>query len=139
LKETRSLRPPQRGLGSLEPNLGKTNHYVIRFISWLICFPLSPRLEFNSNANPGLWFVVLSYKFQVTPIHPPSRRLSAPNQDAPAPGISLRRARECECLPSPRLTVATQYHQQLHSICRLLSHNGPWLSNILVLYSSSSR
>jgi hypothetical protein len=28
LKETRSLWPPQRGLGSLEPNLGKTNHCV---------------------------------------------------------------------------------------------------------------
>jgi hypothetical protein len=28
LKETRSLWPPQRGLGSLEPNLGKTNHRV---------------------------------------------------------------------------------------------------------------
>jgi hypothetical protein len=33
LKETRSLSPPQRGLGSLEPNLGKTNHCVIHFIS----------------------------------------------------------------------------------------------------------
>jgi hypothetical protein len=28
LKETRSLGPPQWGLGSLEPNLGKTNHRV---------------------------------------------------------------------------------------------------------------
>jgi hypothetical protein len=28
LKETRSLWPPQLGLGSLEPNLGKTNHRV---------------------------------------------------------------------------------------------------------------
>jgi hypothetical protein len=28
LKETWSLWPPQRGLGSLEPNLGKTNHRV---------------------------------------------------------------------------------------------------------------
>jgi hypothetical protein len=38
LKETRSLWPPQRGLGLQEPNLGKTNHRVTRFISWLICF-----------------------------------------------------------------------------------------------------
>jgi hypothetical protein len=33
LKETRSLRPPQRGVGLQEPNLGKINHRVIRFIS----------------------------------------------------------------------------------------------------------
>jgi hypothetical protein len=38
----------------LEPNLGKTNHRVIRIDSCLICFPLSFRLEFDSNANPDL-------------------------------------------------------------------------------------
>jgi hypothetical protein len=32
LKETRSLWPPQRGVGLQEPNLGKTNHRVIRSI-----------------------------------------------------------------------------------------------------------
>jgi hypothetical protein len=31
LKDTRSLWPPQRGLGSLESNLGKTNHRVHLF------------------------------------------------------------------------------------------------------------
>jgi hypothetical protein len=30
----------------LEPNLGKTNHRVIRFISWLICFPPLSRTRF---------------------------------------------------------------------------------------------
>jgi hypothetical protein len=38
----------------LEPNLGKTNPRVIRITYCLIYFPLSFRLEFNSNANPGL-------------------------------------------------------------------------------------
>jgi hypothetical protein len=42
LKETQSLWPPQRGLGSLEPNLGKTNHRVhpLYFLVDLF-FPLS--------------------------------------------------------------------------------------------------
>jgi hypothetical protein len=54
LKETWSLWPPQRGLGSLKPNLGKTNHHVIRFICLWFVFALSFGLEFISNANPGL-------------------------------------------------------------------------------------
>jgi hypothetical protein len=42
LKETWSLWPPQRGLGSLGPNLGKTNHRIIRFIFLVDFFyPLS--------------------------------------------------------------------------------------------------
>jgi hypothetical protein len=64
---------------------------------------------------------------------------AAPNREAPAPGVSPRRARECECLPSPGLTEATQQHHQLRSICRLLPHYGPWLSNISDLDSSSPR
>jgi hypothetical protein len=54
LKETYSLWPPQRGLGSLEPNLGKTNHRVIRFIFFVDLFSLSLGLDIRSNANPGL-------------------------------------------------------------------------------------
>jgi hypothetical protein len=45
---------------------------------------------------------------------------AAPNREAPAPGINPRRARGCECLPSPGPTEATQHHHQLHIICRLL-------------------
>jgi hypothetical protein len=41
----------------------------------------------------------------------------APNREAPAPGVSPRRARECECLPSPGPAEATQHHHQLRSIC----------------------
>jgi hypothetical protein len=32
---------------------------------------------------------------------------AAPNREAPAPGVSPRRARECECLPSPGPAEAT--------------------------------
>jgi hypothetical protein len=52
LKETRSLWPPQRGVGLQEPNLGKTNHRVIRFICLWFVFALSFGLTFISNANP---------------------------------------------------------------------------------------
>jgi hypothetical protein len=45
---------------------------------------------------------------------------AAPNQETPAPGVSPKRARECECLPSLVPAEATQYHHQLRSICRLL-------------------
>jgi hypothetical protein len=38
LKETRSLWPPQWGVGLQEPNLGKTNHHVIRSYLLVICF-----------------------------------------------------------------------------------------------------
>jgi hypothetical protein len=38
LKETWSLWPPQRGVGLQEPNLGKTNHRVIRSYLLVICF-----------------------------------------------------------------------------------------------------
>jgi hypothetical protein len=37
-----------------EPNLGKTNHRVIRSYSLVICFHLSFGLVYISNANPGL-------------------------------------------------------------------------------------
>jgi hypothetical protein len=37
-----------------EPNLGKTNHRVIRSYSLVIYFALSFGPDFNSNANPGL-------------------------------------------------------------------------------------
>jgi hypothetical protein len=40
----------------------------------------------------------------------------APNREAPAPGVSPRRARECECLSSPGPAEATQHHNQLRSI-----------------------
>jgi hypothetical protein len=40
------------GLGSLEPNLGKTNHRVHSPYFLVDLFSLSFRLEFNSNANP---------------------------------------------------------------------------------------
>jgi hypothetical protein len=43
LKETWSLWPPQRGVGLQEPNLGKTNHHVIRSISLVDLF------------SPSLW------------------------------------------------------------------------------------
>jgi hypothetical protein len=61
------------------------------------------------------------------------------NREALAPSVSPRKARECECLPSPVLAEATQHHHQLCSICRLLPRYGPWLSNILNLDSSSPR
>jgi hypothetical protein len=57
IKEEGSLDLSDRlreGKGSLEPNLGKTNHRVHSLDFHLICFPLSPGLDFSSNANPGL-------------------------------------------------------------------------------------
>jgi hypothetical protein len=59
--------------------------------------------------------------------------------ERPAPSVNPRRARECECLPSPRIAEATQHHHQLRSICRLLPRYGPWLSDISDLDSSSPR
>jgi hypothetical protein len=49
---------------------------------------------------------------------------AAPNWEAPAPGVNPRRARECECLPSPEPAEATQHHHQLRSICKLLHATG---------------
>jgi hypothetical protein len=46
------------------------------------------------------------------------------NREAPAPGVNPRRARECECLPSPGPAEATQHHHQLRSICLLLPRYG---------------
>jgi hypothetical protein len=63
----------------------------------------------------------------------------APNREAPALGVNPRRARECECLPSPGPAEATQHHHQLCSICRLLPRYGPWLYNISDLDSSSPK
>jgi hypothetical protein len=54
LKETRSFWPPQRGLGSLEPNHGKTNHRVHQLYLLVDLFSLSFGLGFNFNANSGL-------------------------------------------------------------------------------------
>jgi hypothetical protein len=54
LKETRSLWPPQRGVGLQEPNLGKTNHRVTLFIFLWFVFTLSFGLTFISNANLDL-------------------------------------------------------------------------------------
>jgi hypothetical protein len=48
------VTPPQRGLGSLELNLDKTNHRVHSLDFHLICFPLSPGLDLSTNANLGL-------------------------------------------------------------------------------------
>jgi hypothetical protein len=42
---------------------------------------------------------------------------AAPNQEAVALGVSPRRVREYECLPSPGPVEATQHHDQLRSIC----------------------
>jgi hypothetical protein len=64
---------------------------------------------------------------------------AAPNQEAPALGVSPRRARECECLPGPGPIEAIQHHHQLHSICRLLPHYEPWVSNISDINSPSPR
>jgi hypothetical protein len=61
----------------------------------------------------------------------------APNREVPAPGVSPRRARECECLPSPGPAEETKHHHQLRSICRLMSRYESWLSNISDLNSSS--
>jgi hypothetical protein len=43
----------------------------IRFISWLICFPLYFGLYFISNANPDFVVCTYVYNFQILPIHPP--------------------------------------------------------------------
>jgi hypothetical protein len=48
------LWPPQRGLGSLEPNLGKTNHRVHPLYFLVDLFSLSPGLNIRSKAKPGL-------------------------------------------------------------------------------------
>jgi hypothetical protein len=50
---------------------------------------------------------------------------ASPNQEALAPGVSPRRARECDCLPSSRPAEGTQHQYQLRSICRLLPRYGP--------------
>jgi hypothetical protein len=45
LEYTRPLWPPQRGLGSLEPNLGKQITVFICVDLHLICFPFSLSLK----------------------------------------------------------------------------------------------
>jgi hypothetical protein len=50
----RNADTPQRGLGSLEPNLGKINHRVHPLYFLVDLFSLSPRLNIHSNTNPGL-------------------------------------------------------------------------------------
>jgi hypothetical protein len=52
LKETRSLWPPQRGVGLQEPNLGKTNHRVSLFIC--------PRFVFPSSLTDSFIFLTLT-------------------------------------------------------------------------------
>jgi hypothetical protein len=54
LKETRSLWSPQWGLGSLEPNLGKTNHrvHLLYFLVDLF-FPSLPDLIFVLMLTPA--------------------------------------------------------------------------------------
>jgi hypothetical protein len=66
---------PQRGLGSLEPNLGKTNHHVHLLYFLVDLFSLSFGLEFNSNANPGLKCVLkfVNYRLRLSTL---SRQLS---------------------------------------------------------------
>jgi hypothetical protein len=71
LKQTRSLWPPQRGLGSLEPNLGKTNHRVIRFIFLVdLFFPSFPDSNFILTLTKAC-SAFKCCKFQFSPIHPP--------------------------------------------------------------------
>jgi hypothetical protein len=74
LKETRSLWPPQRGVGLQEPNLGKTNHRVIRLICLWFVFALSFGLNYISNANPAcrLCLKFINFRFAYSP---PSRQL----------------------------------------------------------------
>jgi hypothetical protein len=40
---------------------------------------------------------------------------SASNQEAPAPGVSPRRARECECFPSPGSVNSVEYADYCHA------------------------
>jgi hypothetical protein len=47
------LWPPQRGVGLLEPNLGKTNPCVSLLYSLAICFAPSRGFDYISNANPA--------------------------------------------------------------------------------------
>jgi hypothetical protein len=70
LKETHSLWPPQQGLGSLEPNLGKTYHRVICFIFGWFVFPSLSDLDYILTLTPT-WSVIKVCKFQFPPIHPP--------------------------------------------------------------------
>jgi hypothetical protein len=69
------MRPPQRGVGLQEPNLGKTNHCVIRSISLVDLFSpsLSDSVLFLTLTR--LVVVLKVYKFQIC-LFPPSRRLS---------------------------------------------------------------
>jgi hypothetical protein len=70
------LWPPQRGLGSLEPNLGKTNHRVIRSISLVDLFSsslLDSDLFLTLTPACSLSFKVINFRFAYS--HP-SRRLS---------------------------------------------------------------
>jgi hypothetical protein len=104
LKETRPLWPPQRGVGLQEPNLGKTNPRVTLFIYLRFVFhPLSRTRFFITNANPACSCVYIC-KFQFRPIHPPSRRLSAPPVDV----AGLRpRLDDVEAPPKPRSSLSS--------------------------------
>jgi hypothetical protein len=70
LKETRSLWPPQWGVGLQEPNLGKTNHRVIRFICLWFVFALSFGLDFIPNANLAcrLCLKFINFGFAYSPL-----------------------------------------------------------------------
>jgi hypothetical protein len=71
LKETQSLWPPQRVVGLQEPNLGKTNHYVIRF--HFACDLFSPSLTDSVLflTLTRLVVVLKVYKFQICLFTPP--------------------------------------------------------------------
>jgi hypothetical protein len=72
------------------------------------------------------------------------KRRKKPSQSSSKPrGTRTRRQSEkgerMRVPSNPRPTEATQHHHLLHSICRLLSRYGPWLSNISDLDSPSPR
>jgi hypothetical protein len=79
LKETRSLWPPQRGLGSLEPNLDKNKSSCSSalFLGWFV-FP-SPGLYLSPNANLGLNCVLKFINF-IFRLSTPSMWLSFPRR-----------------------------------------------------------
>jgi hypothetical protein len=75
LKETRSLWPPQWGVGLWEPNLGKTNPCVTLFIRLrFVLHPLTDSFIFLTLTR--LIVVIIFENFSFALFTPPSRRLS---------------------------------------------------------------
>jgi hypothetical protein len=65
LKETRSLWPPQRGVGLREPNLGKTNPRVTLFIRlrFVLAPSLSDSLLFLTLTRLVVVFIFVNFSF----------------------------------------------------------------------------